>query len=270
MAKSTIRKSVVLAAVLIVSWLFALPSTLKKSIASSAFKSQAPVFFANKAFGDFMNYLVTMQITKSELLEHCQNLARENAYLKIKQVEFDEERKKFSKLHKLDNLSKTYGFHYELANVCGRNVGTWTEFLCIDKGQDDGIQAGFGVINECGVVGKVAIAYSSTAIIELITNKNFRLVVVEQSNECPLLLHGVQNISMYSTAANIANIPDDFDPILPAKIVTSQLSGQFPYGINVGTLVKIKSKHSIRTGKVSIDSFIRSVNEVSVLIPAAK
>lgn len=269
MTKAGTKKAIALSAALITAWAFFIPKSMRNTIADYLFVSQAPVFFCAKQFCDLTNYSLTLSLSKSDLIEQCKNLARENAYLKIKQVEFENERTKFINLHKIDNLSQTYGFHYELANVCGRNINTWTESLIIDKGYDSGIQLGCGVVSAFGVVGKISKIYASTSIVELITNKNFRLVVVEQNNPCPLLLQGVPNPSMYSAKAIITNLPEDITTSLPAKIITSQLSGQFPYGIHIGTLIKIKTKDNTQIGNVLIDNSIRSVSEVSVLIPSA-
>lgn len=54
--------------------------------------------------------------------------------------------------------AKAYRFEYTVAKVVGSTHNLTDNFITIDKGTDDGVKAGMGVISPNGVVGQVAYA----------------------------------------------------------------------------------------------------------------
>ncbi len=78
-----------------------------------------------------------------------------------------------------DRLTKLLNFKRKLvyastpATVIGRDPTQWNATLVIDKGGDDGIRAGYPVVNAAGVVGKIVEVSRTASKIILLTDGQF-------------------------------------------------------------------------------------------------
>ena len=71
------------------------------------------------------------------------------------------------------NLNETLANYEKVtANVITRSPDTWQDLLIIDKGTNDGIEAGMAVMAQKGLVGRVIEVNATTAKVELLTSKN--------------------------------------------------------------------------------------------------
>ena len=63
------------------------------------------------------------------------------------------------------------------ASVIGRSPDAWHDQFILNKGSNDGIIVGRGVINEDGVVGQIKKVGPSSSIVQLISNPDWRMGV---------------------------------------------------------------------------------------------
>jgi cell shape-determining protein MreC len=164
-------------------------------------------------------------------------------------------------------------FRYVYARLLRRNVQWWWNTVWIDKGRDDGIAEGCGVISAHGVVGKVCRVFRNSALVELITSPRFRSVVHVEGDLRPILYEGQASApwSLAVPRGQVSQLPLDFHRESmqhPLRIVSSDLSGTFPDGIRYGNIC-LKADPRDREHGIPVDLFpeIQSLRELIVLLP---
>ena len=81
------------------------------------------------------------------------------------------------------NLNETLANYEKVtANVITRSPDTWQDLLIIDKGTNDGIEAGMAVMAQKGLVGRVIEVNATTAKVELLTSKMLTRTISCASN----------------------------------------------------------------------------------------
>ena len=63
------------------------------------------------------------------------------------------------------------------ANLLARDPGTWFKVILLDRGADEGVAAGAGVVSPQGVVGKVIAVEPTSCKVVFITDSSCRLAV---------------------------------------------------------------------------------------------
>ncbi|MDR2377219.1 MAG: rod shape-determining protein MreC [Puniceicoccales bacterium] len=164
-------------------------------------------------------------------------------------------------------------FHYVYAHIFRRNVQWWWNTVWIDKGRDDGIAEGCGVLSAYGVVGKVHRVFQNTALVELITSPRFRSVVHVEGDLRPILYEGQASApwSLAVPQGKLSQLPLDFhrrSTQQPLRIVSSELSGTFPDGIRYGSSWLRADPRGPEYGiPVVLFPEIQSLRELIVLLP---
>jgi rod shape-determining protein MreC len=218
----------------------------------------------------------------SQLWHICtgqQAIVQENATLRRQcqyyAYRFREQHHENQMLERLTSLLSMKGdvhFQYLYARILQRNIQCWWNTIWIDKGSDDGITEGLGVICPHGAVGKVSRVLPQSALIELITSPGFRSVVHIEGDMRPILYEGQKLLpwSLDIPKGKLSQLPLDFrnTAMDNLKIVSSDLSGTFPDGINYGMTLSREAKTE-RNREIFVTPFseIQSLKEVIVLIP---
>ncbi|MES2615700.1 MAG: rod shape-determining protein MreC [Bdellovibrionota bacterium] len=118
----------------------------------------------------------------------------------------------------------------------------------INRGKNDGVQYGMGVLTTRGVVGVVIRVYGSVSDVLLLTDPNSNIDVIVARNRRRGVLQGGVSYAMqfkYFERGNNLLIGDE--------IVTSGLTGAFPSGIPVGKVVSINSGQDNVTQIVEVE-----------------
>jgi rod shape-determining protein MreC len=254
-----------------VAWILVfigLPPGKKYAIRRCFFEGQAPLWNFHSHLKDVFDYWSIRTSSKAALMEISRDLARENAYLKLRWAEMLAENKECKALWNLYALPPSKSFHHRLARVSRRHIDTWNQYLYIDKGSVDGIPVGAGVIGVDGVVGRIVEVYRHTSVVELVTQRSFRIVGVDTEQRTSMVYQGIGCLPFSRLYGKAQNIPLSFNPSsLPVNLVTSPLSGIFPAGIPLGTLEDVQHKDGLAHGKVRLPESLTWLKEVSVLIP---
>jgi rod shape-determining protein MreC len=124
-------------------------------------------------------------------------------------------------------------FQFIPAKVINNSVRRMTNFITIDKGTDDGIEPGMGIINSNGVVGMVRAASKNYATVTSVLHSSVYLSSkIKSSNTfCSTNWDG-KNPSL----AKLLFVPRHVKVADGDTVVTSGFSGLFPEGIMVGTI----------------------------------
>lgn len=163
----------------------------------------------------------------------------------------------------IDNLRNLYGrdfnnsenpniFNFIPAEVIYNTTNYNNNKIIIDKGKNDGIREGMGVISPTSVVGIVVKVTNNYASVMPVLHSNFRIGVkpISETEYGTASWHG----NDFRTG-NVVDLPSHTHLKINDTIVTSGLSKIFPPNIPVGFVKNIKPKAS--TGVLDVDiSFI--------------
>jgi rod shape-determining protein MreC len=206
------------------------------------------------------------------LLQENEKLRRQCQYYTYLLQEQSHEEQMLERLVPFLSMEQNRHFRYIYARVLRRDVRWWWNAIQIDKGSDDGIVEGLGVICPHGVVGKIHCVSRHSATVELITSPDFRSVVHVEGDMRPFLYEGQTLLpwSLKIPQGKISQLPLDIHDTIThnLKIVSSDLSGTFPDGVYYGTTspFTVQTVQHLETF-VQLFPEIQSLREVIVLIP---
>lgn len=139
----------------------------------------------------------------------------------------DSDSTKISKIH-------SHRFDYVIASVINNSVHKPKNYFTINKGANDGIRPGMGVVDQNGVVGIVnVVGNNASRIISLLNTTQHFSVKIKDTNYIGSLTWHEGNPSI----AYVEELAQHMTFNVGDTIVTSGFSTTFPEGIPVGTVV---------------------------------
>jgi rod shape-determining protein MreC len=154
--------------------------------------------------------------------------------LRLQQVRLADDAQQARRLQALLGFKEQYIAKTVAAQVIGSSGSEKSRSVFIDKGSNDGVEKDMPVITADGVVGKVLLAFGSTAQVLMVNDRSSGLgVILDQSR-----LQGV----VKGTAAGeliLENVMTGEAVELGERVVTSGGDQIFPKGLTVGTVMKV-------------------------------
>lgn len=123
------------------------------------------------------------------------------------------------------------------AQIIGKDATSWFRSILLNKGIKDGVTVNQPVVTHQGLVGKVVRTSSSTAQVELITDKNSRVAALIQKNRAEAILYGQS-----TPIAVLEYLDRDVDIQLGDCVISSGMGGIFPKGLMLGIISKVGKK----------------------------
>ena len=214
--------------------------------------------------------LVLQTFSKSELLHYARELMRENEALRRKLAENADKTDLAERILQLNAMDVGEQFQCLPARVLYRSIEAWAQRLLINRGSNDGVREGQGVVCTQGIVGRIGKVTPKTAFVELVTSANFRLLVRLEGEAEPCLLQSkaLKSGKCSSGKALLSLAPDTDEKNFPRTVETVAVGHQFPDRFYVGECVKIKKKDNQAVGSVRFGRYLDLLDEVGVLIPS--
>ncbi len=161
-------------------------------------------------------------------------------------------------------LESAQRFDFITATVVNNSVKRPQNYFTLNKGANDGIKPGMGVVDQNGVVGIVnVVGKNSARVISLLNVTQHFSVKVNNTNSVGSLhwVEGNPNI------AYVEEMPRHIKYHIGDTIVTSGYSTTFPEGIPVGTIIsQIKtSDDNFFTLKIKLSSDFTQLSTVRIL-----
>ncbi len=149
------------------------------------------------------------------------------------------------------------------ANVLS-DVGSHTmSSLTVDQGSEDGVTLLSGVVDaQAQLVGKVVAISPNTALVQLVSDKNFRVSVREmRSRDVGILSYSLK------TGYVIQDVPKNAEVIAGDSVVTSGFSDIFPEHIFVGWVSTISPvvEDYVKSVRVDLAADFNRIEEVFIL-----
>ncbi len=151
----------------------------------------------------------------------------------------------------IDSLRYNQKYHYIDAIVINNQYLKATNYLTINKGENDSIYPDNGVINSKGIIGIITNTSNKYAKVMSILNENTRINARLKKN------HHFGTITwngMNYKYVQLEDIPIQANIKLTDTIITDGKSSIFPEGIPIGTVSNIKIKNN-RFDKIDVKLF---------------
>ena len=171
-------------------------------------------------------------------------------------------------LQKISNINLSIS-DYDMINatIISRNRDYWFNNLTINKGENDGITLDMAVIDSDGLIGRISMVTSKTAMVKLITTNDTKSKVSAVINNHDHKVYGI--ISGYDSMNNLLSltITDNLEIEKDSKVETTGMGGVFPSGILIGKVYDVIKKSDGITNVVRVrpSSSIEGERYVSVL-----
>ena len=203
--------------------------------------------------------LEELQERYSSLVESNEETLIENAQLKtlVQESSLLEEQVEFLKHRALRGVS---------AKIISRATEGLSQSLIINRGKADGLQNGYPVIIENGVlIGTVRSTEDHIAEVQLLTSFNSRVsATVQNDQQSPGIISGEHNLSL-----EMQYIPQPDTLHIDDTVVTSGSDPSIPFGLVIGQIQEIRNEPGSLFQAASARPLFSSsdVLIVSVLIP---
>jgi cell shape-determining protein MreC len=258
--------------IFIIALIWLVPIPFWDSVQSAFMYVQVPIYTMSIQLENLRNTFLKGTLSRRQLTIFCENLMRENLALQLNL------QLKIATL--TDNATNTpqserkYGignFMVKPARVIRRDIASWTDELIINIGSNHGIAEGMGVISQNHVVGRIKSVSAKTAVVELISSPQFRMVVhaAGDTTRTPIVFsgngHNFLNQGVGIATNILTEIVSDGKQI---TLVTSDLSGVFPKNITVG-FIKLQGEHERKIFSSDVilnNGLLSKLYEVAVLV----
>lgn len=124
-----------------------------------------------------------------------------------------------------------------VADVVGRISAEMRNYITLNKGQDQGVEAGMSVQTDHGLVGHVLSVSDNYALVQLILNRDTRIAVKAERTRIDGII--VWEGGEYLLLKNVAKTQD---VQAGDMVVTSGFSSLFPAGVYVGRINEVRDE----------------------------
>lgn len=155
-------------------------------------------------------------------------------------------------------------FEYVSAKVVNNSVHRFTNFLTIDKGEDEGIRPGMAVISAAGIVGKVKTVSKHYGVVTSLLNKD---VMVSAVLKRTAHYGTIQWDGRDPDVVQFNFIPRHVKPAVGDTIITSGYNAVFPKDQMIGIIIKteLSDEALFHTISVHVSQDFRKLSYVAVI-----
>ncbi|MEQ3362696.1 rod shape-determining protein MreC [Raoultibacter massiliensis] len=168
-------------------------------------------------------------------------------------------------LQEVLDLRDVYGSASVGARVIGRSADAWNRIVTIDKGSDAGIESGYAVTGQSGLIGTVVSTTASTADVRLVKDAQSSVSAMVQSSRVEGSVRG-----SIGGALHFENMASDATVEEGDVIVSSGLDGMAARGIIIGTVTGVEKNANGATVRATVapNGEVALMQDVHVVIGA--
>ena len=193
--------------------------------------------------------LLDAQQKLSAAQKTTEELQLENQILKSKTTELNE-------LEEALKFKKSTRFKVLATKVIGRSPDSWHKQVIINKGHNDGVELGQGVITERGIVGQVTKTFATNSIVHLIYNQDFRMGAINTRSRVLGVLRG-SNSYKYGNL-ELVRIDSDMqvgDGLLSSGVCLDAAQCPYPRGYPIGRVVDVHKDPEVIDLVIKVEFF---------------
>lgn len=252
------KKSYIVFFICIILFIF-LANIFSKNIRNSFYHISNPI--QEKLWGaglNVSNFIGGFAINKSEI----DSLKQQNTELQTQLISLKETQDENNSLKEALGLELNKKYKLILGKFTSKDVNG--DSVIINKGLNDGVQAGMPIITSGGIVaGKISEVYGTYSKADLISNKNVSFDV--------RIAHGEKNISAVAKGQgnlriSLTLIPQEEQVSQEDMIVTDSLGGVFPQLLGVGKIKSIRKSDTSPFQEAEIEPFFNITQAREIFI----
>ena len=148
------------------------------------------------------------------------------------------------------------------AQVIGRDATNWYRGMILNKGENDGVRTEMGVITPAGVVGRVVKTNATSSVVLLVTDPNNAIAGVVQRTRDEGIVEGTSH-----GRARLKYIPLLSNVQAGDRVVTSGLTGAFPRGLAIGSLIQVEKSEGdlFQSAEIEPEVDLSKLDEVLII-----
>ena len=218
---------------------------------------------------DYVKDKIDLQKEKDKIYKKYKKIEKDKIKKDTYKAQIDELNKEIEELKSLLDLNSVDSQYTNInATVINRNINSWHNILTIDKGSHDGIEEGYAVVTDKGLIGKIVGVSEFTSTIKLLTSDEISNKISVKINKEGKSIYGL--LASYNSEDNVYIIEgiSDIDELEEGSYVTTTgLSELFPSGILIGTIKSVIYDNYELTKVVEVTPSVdfNDINYVSVL-----
>ncbi len=178
--------------------------------------------------GAWVHYFYLVGLQKEN-----ESLKKDIDLLQAKLLDYKHQTAEVARLRELLNFSASFDKKILIAEVVGIMGNSPFQTIRIARGYKAGVRIGMPVISAKGIVGRVLRTGTMFADVQRLGDAHFNLDVIVERNRIRGILKGLDD------SRCLLQLHRRADVRIGDTIVTSGLSGAFPKGLPVGTVVRI-------------------------------
>jgi len=214
------------------------------TVATLVWPIQRAAWLPIQAAGNIGHYF----IRQSDLQADNESLQRQRikaAKLLLRQRHLEDENQR---LRILLDMKMRQPVNGQIAEIIYAARDPFSRHVTIDKGLQQGIQAGQVIVDERGVMGQVIRSFPHTAEVSLLTDKQQAIPVQVQRNGLRSVLSGAGNGRL-----ELRFLTTDTDILVGDVLVTSGLDGIYLAGLPVAKVIKIEHDNAYVFARIICD-----------------
>jgi rod shape-determining protein MreC len=189
-------------------------------------------------------------------------LAEENAYLRSKAEELNQAR--YVSINPgITDSTVIKQFDFMSAKVVSNTVNRFTNFLTINKGEEDGLEPGMAVISSKGIIGKIRTVSTHYSVVTSILHVDVHVsAILKRTGH----FGTVQWDGLNPEIVKLEYIPRHVQPVKGDSVLTSGYNAVFPDGIMVGLVEEVHLTDELFYDvKVKLSQDFRKLSYVEVV-----
>lgn len=154
----------------------------------------------------------------------------------IKELKYE-----IKELNNLLELNHNFS-NYEMINatVITRDIGSWYDFITIDKGLNDGLKEGMGVVTDKGLIGTIYNISNNSSKVRLLTNNGNASKISVRINHKDEYIYCI--LDRYDDGYILTGV-SDITEITEGDIVSTSGLGSLPSGLIIGYVDMVDVDH---------------------------
>jgi rod shape-determining protein MreC len=264
-ALSGTTRFILLLLALLLSVIFLLPKQTRSVLQTIGQPISAVVFLPIEALttleqsviGLWQEYVALRHVREDnrQLRRDLDGLQRQNSDLRESAVAAQ-------RLGSLLEFKEQFVPHTVAARVVGRDSTNWYSSVILNKGDRDGIQPEMGVMTSAGIVGRVVKTGPFSSIVLLVTDPHNAITGIIQRSRDEGIVEGT-----FQGRARIKYLPLLASIRVGDIVVTSGLTGGFPRGIVIGTVLTMQKEEGelFQSAEIAPQADLSKLEEVLII-----
>jgi rod shape-determining protein MreC len=264
-ALSGTTRLILLLLALLLSVIFLLPKQTRDVLQAMGKPVSAVVFFPVEAFTSIEQTIMGVwqeYVALRHVREDNRQLRRDLELLQKQNSDLRESASGAHRMAALLDFKEQFIPQTVAAQVIGRDSTNWYNSLILNKGDRDGVRPEMGVMTPAGVVGRVVKTGPFSSVVLLLTDPHNAITgIIQRSRDEGIVEGTTQGRARIKYLPLLANLR------IGDTVVTSGLTGGFPRGVVIGSVLSLQKEEGelFQSAEITPEANLSRLEEVLVI-----